>query len=110
MGERDTHYTLAGIVELDDAYFDAPTEGDKHGRGTNQAKVLVGHSLNAKGHPQYLKMEVIPDVKGTTLVKFAHRTIQPGSLINSDAYRSYNALAEAGCQLKAKSFDPKKRP
>lgn len=110
MGERDTRYTLAGIVELDDAYFGAPTEGGKRGRGTDQAKVLVGLSLNAKGHPQYLKMEVIPDVKGTTLVEFAHRTIESGSMINSDAYRSYNALAEAGYQHNAKTFDAKNDP
>lgn len=31
-------------------------------------------------------------------------------MINSDAYRSYNALAEAGFQHKAKSFDPKNDP
>jgi transposase-like protein len=110
MGERDTHYTLAGIVELDDAYFGAPTEGGKRGRGTDQAKVLVGLSLNEKGHPQYLKMEVIPDVKGTTLIEFAHRTIESGSVINSDAYRSYNALAEEGFQHKAKAFNPKDDP
>jgi hypothetical protein len=49
MGERDTGYTLAGIVELDDAFFGAPTEGGKRGHGTDQAKVLVGLSLNEKG-------------------------------------------------------------
>lgn len=34
MGERDSTYTLAGIVELDDTFFGAPTEGGKRGRGT----------------------------------------------------------------------------
>ena len=48
-----------------------------------------------KGHPLYLKMEVIPDVKGETIVEFANRTIAPGSVISSDAYKSYKALAEA---------------
>src|SRR5699024_1591471 len=45
MGERDSEYTLAGIVELDDAFFGAPTEGGKRGRGTEKTKVLVGLSL-----------------------------------------------------------------
>jgi transposase-like protein len=110
MGERDAQYTLAGIVELDDAFFGAPTEGGKRGRGTEKTKVLIGLSLNEKGHPLYVKMEVIPDVKGTTLVKFANASIETGSTINSDAYRSYQALAKEGFQLEAKEFNPIESP
>jgi transposase-like protein len=104
MGDREAQYTLAGIVELDDAFFGAPTEGGKRGRGTEQTKVLVGLSLNEKGHPQYVKMEVVPDVKGITLVEFASRALQPGSQINSDAYHSYRALAKEGFEHDAKKL------
>lgn len=110
MSERDAQYTLAGIVELDDAFFGAPTEGGKRGRGTEKTTVLVGLSLNEKGHPQYVKMEVVPDVKGTTLVKFANASIEAGSTINSDAYRSYQALVKEGFQLQAKEFNPIESP
>jgi transposase-like protein len=110
MGERDALYTLAGIVELDDAFFGAPKERGKRGRGTDKTKVLVGLSLNERGHPLYVKMEVIPDVKGTTLIKFANASIEAGSTINSDAYRSYNALASEGFQLEAKEFNPVENP
>jgi hypothetical protein len=48
MRKRDADYTLAGIVELDDAFFGAPSEGGKHGGGTNKTKVLIGLSLNQK--------------------------------------------------------------
>jgi transposase-like protein len=110
MGERDAQYTLAGIVELDDAFFGAPAEGGKRGRGTEKTTVLVGLSLNEKGHPLYVKMEVIPNVKGTTLVNFAQASIAEGSRINSDAYRSYNALAKEGFQHEAKEFNPVESP
>lgn len=110
MSERDAQYTLGGIVELDDAFFGAPTEGGKRGRGTEKTQVLVGLSLNEKGHPLYVKMEVIPDVKGTTLVKFANASIDAGSTINSDALHSYRALAKAGFQHEAKEFDPVESP
>ncbi len=110
MGQRDAQYQLAGIVELDDAYFGAPTEGGKRGRGTEQTKVLVGVSLNQKGHPLYAKMEVIPDIKGTTLVDFAQRCIEPGATINSDAYRSYKALANEGYEHRPIEFNVKKNP
>ena len=110
MGERDSAYTLGGIVELDDAFFGAPTEGGKRGRGTEQTKVMVALSLNPKGHPEYLKMEVIPDVKSVTLIDFTNRHIQPWSTINSDKYRSYRALVAQGYQLEAKEFNVKANP
>jgi hypothetical protein len=53
MRKRDTEYTLAGIVELDDAFFGAPSESGKRGRGTDKTKVLVGLSLNQKGPPLF---------------------------------------------------------
>lgn len=40
MSQRDSKYKLTGIVELDEAYFDVPYEGDKRGRGTDQRKGL----------------------------------------------------------------------
>jgi transposase-like protein len=110
MGERDAQYALAGIVELDDAFFGAPTEGGKRGRGTEKTVVLVGLSLNEKGHPLHVKMEVIPDVKGTTLVNFAQTSITEGSRINSDALRSYNALSQEGFKYEAKKFNPIENP
>lgn len=46
MGDRDINYKLAGLVELDDAFFGAPTEGGKRGRGTEQ---------NARAHRRIAK-------------------------------------------------------
>lgn len=39
-------------------------------------------------------MQVIPNVKGDTLVQFAKTHIEPGTTISSDAYRSYNILSK----------------
>jgi transposase-like protein len=110
MGQRDANYMLAGIVELDDAFFGAPSEGGKRGRGTDQTPVLVGLSLNKQGQPKYLKMQVIPDVKSVTLIDFAQKYIEEGSTINSDKYRSYQALSLNGYQHEAKLFNPKEDP
>ena len=67
MAGRDLKYNLAGIVELDDTYFGSPDEGGKRGRGTNKAKVIVGLSIDHKGRPQYLKMQVVDDLKKETI-------------------------------------------
>ncbi|HZH60010.1 MAG TPA: hypothetical protein VEY70_10620 [Metabacillus sp.] len=53
MRKRDAEYTFASIVELDDAYFGAPSEGEKRSRGTDKTNVLVGVSLNKKGQPLF---------------------------------------------------------
>lgn len=72
--------------------------------------MLVGVSLNKQGAPQYVKMQVIPDVKGKTLVEFARQHIQPGATINSDAYRSYKALAKEGYDHQSIEFNVKDNP
>ena len=107
MKDRDSQYLLDGLVEMDDAYFGAKKEGSKRGRGTDKAKVIVGLSINDQGHPQYLKIEVVHDLKKQTLADFAHAHIASGSTISSDAYRSYHNLQKEGYQLEAKVFNPK---
>jgi len=42
LADRDAHYKLAGLIEMDDTYFGAPKPG-KRGRGAaGKAKVVVG--------------------------------------------------------------------
>lgn len=110
MMDRDSKYLLAGVVELDDAYFGAPEEEGKRGRGTSKAKVIVGLSLNDEGHPQFLKMKVVNDLKKQTIAEFAHSNIESGSTISSDAYRSYRNLQKEGYNLEFKVFNPKEDP
>jgi len=110
MTNRDSQYFLSGIVELDDSMFGAPTEGGKRGRGTDKTKVVVGLSLNKNGHPLYVKMEVVDDLKSQTLADVANRIIEDGSTINTDLFKSYNALKGAGFQHEPKEFNPKDNP
>jgi transposase-like protein len=94
MEKRDESYSLAGIVEIDEAYFGGPGEGGKRGRGTDKTKVLISLSLDGDNRPKFAKMEVIPNIKGTTIEGFAERNIVPGSRVSSDAFRSYNILSK----------------
>jgi transposase-like protein len=93
MGERDSKYTLAGLIELDDAFFGAPTEGGKRGRGTEQTKVLAALSLNNLGHPLFVKFKVVTDLKSSTIVDFAKDNFESESIISSDNYKPYRKLA-----------------
>jgi transposase-like protein len=95
MAERDSNYMLTGIVELDDTYLGKPKKGGKRGRGTSKLKIVVAVSKDDKGKPQYAKMQVVPNLKGKTISKFAKGCIDEGSVVQTDAYRSYRKpLAE----------------
>jgi len=95
MGDRDEKYLLQGIVEFDDGYFGGPKGGGKRGRGTLKTKVLGAISKNDEGKPKFLKLRVVPNLKGKTVGKFAVSAIAEGSTIETDALRSYRkALGE----------------
>jgi len=95
MGDRDEKYLLQGIVEFDDGYFGGPKDGGKRGRGTLKTKVLAAVSKNEEGKPRFLKLRVVPNLKGRTVGKFAASAIAEGSTIETDALRSYRkALGE----------------
>jgi hypothetical protein len=94
MGKRDERYLLAGIVEFDDSYFGGPKGGGKRGRGTKKSKVLIALSKTEEGKPQHLKMQVVPDLRGKTIGRFAGANIAENSVIESDAAINYRtALA-----------------
>jgi len=95
MGNHDERYLLQGIVELDDGYFGGPKEGGKRGRGTLKTKVLGAVSKDKSGRPKFMKLRVVPNLKGKTVGKFAQESIAAGATIQTDACRSYRkALSE----------------
>ena len=105
MGQRDNTHILSGTIEFDDTFFGGPTKGKKRGRGTEKAKVFVALSLNEAGHPQYLKMKPTEDIKQASVKRFAQTSIEKGSVILSDGYRSYGpALTDYDHQ--PKTYDP----
>jgi transposase-like protein len=106
MTKRDEQYILSSIVEMDDTYFGKPRKGGKRGRGTTKPKVLVALSKNNEGHPMFLKMQMLPNLKGKTIGSFVNKTIEPGSVIQSDAYSSYRKPLKEKYLHQFKVFNP----
>jgi len=71
MAERNSKYMLSGIVEIDDTYFGSMKKDGKRGRDTKKAKVIIAISKDENEKPQYLKMQVVPNLKSKTIEKFA---------------------------------------
>ena len=96
MGDRDGKYYLNEIVEMDEAFFGGPSEGGKRGRGTEKTPAVIAMSLDKEGCPEYVKMQVVENIDGATIVEVAKETITPGATISTDGLSVYNALSEAG--------------
>jgi len=107
MANENAEELLAGLVEMDDSYFGGPKPGGKRGRGTSKLKVVAALSKNEKGHPVKLKMQVVPNLRSKTLLKFVNNSIAAGSVIQSDAYRSYRKLLNENYIHEYKKYDSK---
>jgi transposase-like protein len=111
MGERESRYLLAGVVETDETYIGSGKEGGKRGRGTEKIPVQVAVSLNADGEPQFVKMEMLDDITSQTIRRFAGRHIAKDAIIKTDKYRSYiKAFEEQEYIHESKRFDVKENP
>lgn len=105
MDHRERRYMLAGIVELDDSYFGAKVKG-KRGRAAGNQSVIVCVSKDAENRPEYLKMMVVPNVQRETVAQFTESTIEKGTTVQTDSYRSYIKPLRNGYTHEAKDFDP----
>ena len=80
--------SLSGIVELDDAYFGAPSSNGKQGSGADKTSALAAVSLTGEGHPLFLKMQV-SKLGAESVCAVARQTVRSGSEIHSDALRPF---------------------
>jgi transposase-like protein len=109
MTDRDEGYMLSGRVEIDDFYIGAPTENGKRGRGTDKNQVLVALSKNEKGHPLFIKMEVIEDMKHETVEPFVTKNIESQSTLIADGHATIPTLKD-NYKIVAKPFNAKEDP
>jgi transposase len=94
--------SYSGEIEMDESYFGGRRKGNR-GRGA-AGKVPVFGILERGGK---VTVEVVPDVKGDTLLELAIKKVKRGSLIYTDRFRSYNGLVSYG--FKHRRIDHGKR-
>lgn len=88
MRDRDSHYKLIGLIELDESYFGAK-KGGKRGRGAEGKRpVLVGVSL-AEDRPVHAFMQVLERVNHLEISSGVRQTIELGSSVKTDGLGSY---------------------
>ena len=110
MAERETSQYLSGIVEMDEAFFGAPSEGGKRGRGTDKTPVLVSVSLSPDEKPGMVRMEVVDTVDAAAVEDFLCSRVVKGSEIRTDGLNIYNGVSDIGYIHNRKTYDPKNQP
>jgi len=94
MADRDAHYKLAGLVEMDDSYFGGSKPG-KEGRGAlGKAKVIV--SVEDRGRKAgFAKMSQVDTMSGNNISRVAGNHLTGNSQVKTDGWRAYrSALKE----------------
>jgi transposase-like protein len=89
---------LLGEVEVDETWIggeQAGLRGSRQLKGRQAALVLVAVERRGKGSGR-VRMKVIPDFKGRTILPFLHQNVSPGSTIYTDGLQSFEGLTEAG--------------
>src|SRR4030066_963537 len=88
---KDAEGLLGGEIEIDESYFGGRRKGNR-GRGA-AGKIPVFGILERGGK---VRVEVVQNVTGESLLEMAIKKVKRGSLIYTDKFRSYNGLISYG--------------
>jgi transposase-like protein len=87
---------LGGLVEVDESYVGGEKSG-KRGRGAG-GKALVAVAVEDKGDQGIgrIRMAVVPDASGNSLIGFVKASVVEGSGVRTDGWSGYNGLSAVG--------------
>jgi len=87
---------LTHEVEIDEFFLGGHEAGLKGGRQRGK-KALVGVAIEVRGHGSgRLRLAVLPDASGPSLLDFTQATTTPGAIVHTDGLQSYRVLAKHG--------------
>ncbi len=82
--ERDR---IMGMVEVDDAYVGGLEEGRRGGRQRGGSKAIVVAAVEIRGRGSgWIRLGVVEDVSGDSLVGFVEGAVAPGSVVFTDGW------------------------
>lgn len=110
MGARDTHYTLTGSIEMDDAFFGGVAHGGKAGRGAPNKTPVIVMVENRGERAGFVAMKALPASTQPPIEKAALAKIAPGQHIHTDGWSGFNGLKGLGYDHHAEPVPGKKAP
>lgn len=106
MADREQQYQLRGLLEVDEGYVGGVERGKKKqtGRGVHKSVVAVAVERRGPGEqgrkprPGFTALSVVTDATAASLHGFLQSRAEVGSVILTDAWRSYRGLEAKGFQ------------
>ena len=97
MEARDAEYQLAGLIQVDDAFFNGGVKkgGDKRGRGTSKVPVLVMAATRDEAIT-FAKMEVLENVDGDHIKDVLQKRVADSQSIKTDGLPAFNVAKQIG--------------
>lgn len=92
--ERDR---ISGTVEVDESYVGGVEAGRGGGRKRHSSKAIVVAAVEVRGRGSgRIRLTVVPDVSGPSLVGFVEAAVAPGSIVLTDGWQGYAPLKKRG--------------
>jgi transposase-like protein len=86
---------LSGRIEVDETYFGG-SEKSVRGRQTEtKSLIVVAAQENGRGIGR-IRMRRIPDASADSLTEFVEDSVEPGSVVHTDAWLGYDRLRSKG--------------
>lgn len=102
MKERDDHQPLAGIIQLDDAYWGGERRGGKRGRGApGKSAFVAAVATNEEGHPIAMRLTRVRSFRKEEIARWAGKHLQASSVVVSDGLNCFGGVEDAGCEHEA---------
>ena len=86
---------LSGWVEVDETYVGGLEEGVAGRQTASKALVVIAAEVDGPGIGR-IRMRVIPDASGASLLPFVEDCIETGSTVHTDGWKGYAGLEKKG--------------
>ncbi len=97
MKDHDDQLQLAGIIQLDDAYWGGKKHDNKRGRGASgKTPFLAAVSTNIKGHPIYMRLSKIKSFTSVEISRWSIHHLNPHSIVVTDGLPCFSGVAQSG--------------
>lgn len=97
MSDRDRHYTLDGILQVDESYVGGHGDGKHRSGRSTETKSLIGVAVEQRASDVsgHIHIEVLPAADAESLHGMILEKIKPGSRLLTDDWRGYRGI---GCK------------
>ena len=99
MKERDDSQPLAGIIQMDDAYWGGERRGGKRGRGApNKVPFVAAVATDEEQHPIAMRFSKLEGFSKAEIARWSTKHLVSSCTVVSDGLECFSAVKKAGCK------------